>query len=355
MDGHPQSDVATLSVAGLGRLMPMHIWSSPSGHIRAVGPTMAKLCEGRVLTGMRFLEVFEVHKPHRVQSMEEVARLSGQRLHLALREAPHTALRGLVVPVQGGQGVLVNLSFGIAVAEAVREHSLTNADFAPTDLTVELLYLTEVKAAVMEELGALNRRLQSAQRAAEAQALTDALTGLSNRRALDMELQRAIDGIARGSDGFALMQIDLDYFKTVNDTLGHAAGDRVLSEVAGTLRHATRRHDIIARVGGDEFVLILPGPIDQLTVGRIAARIIRGLEQPVLFEGQPCRISGSIGATLSRLYEYPDADRMLSDADAALYASKRKGRAQCTIYEAGLGVPDHAPEAEDPEPGGAFR
>ncbi|MGB3313217.1 MAG: GGDEF domain-containing protein [Albidovulum sp.] len=355
MDGNPHSDIAALPVAELGRLMPMYIWVAPSGHIRAVGPTMAKLCEGRLLAGMRFLEVFEVRKPHQVQSMEEVIRLCGQRLHLALREAPRTALRGLVVPVEDGQGILVNLSFGIAVAEAVREHALTNADFAATDLTVELLYLTEVKAAVMEELGALNRRLQRAQQAAEAQALTDALTGLSNRRALDMELQRAVDGVARGSNGFALMQIDLDYFKTVNDTLGHAAGDLVLTEVAKKLKAETRRHDVIARVGGDEFVLILPGPIDPLTVGRIAARIIRGLEQPVMFEGQPCRISGSIGATLSQFYDQPDADRMLSDADVALYASKRQGRAQCTIYEAGLDVAEHDTGAEDRETRGVVR
>lgn len=336
MDGTRYSGIAPLSIGGLARLMPMHIWVAPSGHIRAVGPTMAKLCDGRTLAGMRFLEVFEVRKPHRIQSMEEVIGLCGQRLQLALREPPRTALRGIVVPMEEGQGVMVNLSFGIAGADAVREHALTDADFAPTDLTVELLYLTEVKAAVMEELGALNRRLQIAQQAAEAQALTDALTGLSNRRALDMELRRAIDGVARGGNGFALMQIDLDFFKDVNDMLGHSAGDRVLVEVSKALRAETRRHDIVARIGGDEFVLILNGPVDELVVKRIAARVIRGLEQPVRFDGRTCRISASAGATLSQFYDMPDADRMLNDADAALYVSKRSGRAQCTLYRAGM-------------------
>ena len=334
MDGTPHAGIVPLSTGGLAQLMPLHIWVAPSGHIRAVGPTMAKLCEGQTLAGKRFLEVFEIRKPHRVQSMEEVLGIGGQRLHLTLREPPRTALRGIVVPIEEGQGVLVNLSFGIAVAEAVREHALTDADFAPTDLTVELLYLTEVKAAVMAELRALNRRLQIAQQAAEAQALTDALTGLANRRALDIELQRAINGVARGSNGFALMQIDLDFFKDINDTLGHAAGDRVLVEVSKTLQAKIRRHDIVARVGGDEFVLILPGPVDELIVKRIAARVIRGLEQPVMFDGQTCRISASAGATLSQFYDLPDADRMLCDADAALYASKRSGRGQCTVYRA---------------------
>ncbi len=352
MDGNPHSDTALLADADLGRLMPMYLWVAPSGHIRSVGATLAKLCDGFALTGTRFLEVFEIRKPARVQSMEELRALAGQRLHLALREPPRTPLRGLVVPLQEGQGVLVNLSFGIAVADAVREHALTNADFAPTDLTVELLYLTEVKAAVMEELAALNRRLQVAQRAAEAQALTDALTGLANRRALDQELQRAIDGIDRGSEGFALMQIDLDYFKSVNDTLGHAAGDLVLTSVADALRTATRRHDIIARVGGDEFVLILPGPIDEAMIMRIARRVIEDIEKPVAFEDQPCWVSASIGVTLSRLYDRPDADRMLHDADAALYFSKRRGRARCTIYAPGIEEaetrePNHGPPEPD--------
>ncbi|WP_347310514.1 GGDEF domain-containing protein [Defluviimonas sp. SAOS-178_SWC] len=340
MDGPPRDDPVLIGIADLGRLMPMYLWIAPTGHIRAVGPTLSKLFQGVALAGLRFLDVFEIRKPQAARSMDEVRRLAGQRLHLALREKPRTGLRGLVVPLQDGQGMVVNLSFGIAAAEAVRDHALTNADFAPTDLTVELLYLTEVKAAVMEELAALNARLRTAQRTAEEQALTDALTGLANRRALDHALVRVLDAAARGGRGFALLHLDIDFFKAVNDTFGHAAGDLVLSHVAAILRRATRKQDIVARVGGDEFVMILPGPVDEAMVATIARRIIAELEVPVMFEGAPCRISGSIGATLSGLYERPDADRMLSDADAALYVSKRRGRAQCTIYGPGLHLPE---------------
>ncbi len=332
MDGGTHSDSATVGEGGLGRLMPMHLWIAPSGHIRGAGPTLRKLCSETALLGARFLEVFAVHKPRPVQSMEDLSRLVGQRLHLSLRGSPRTALRGLAVPLEGGQGMLINLSFGIAVADAVREHALTNADFAPTDLTVELLYLTEVKAAVMEELAALNRRLRAAQQAAEKRALTDVLTGLANRRALELALAREIRGVERGAPGFALVQLDLDHFKSVNDTLGHAAGDRVLVRVAEVLRNATRGHDTIARIGGDEFVLILPGPVDDAMVRRIARRIIEGLEQPILYDGRPCRVSASVGAALSASYERPDPDRMLSDADAALYQSKHRGRARYTIH-----------------------
>ncbi|OYX42255.1 MAG: hypothetical protein B7Z02_12570 [Rhodobacterales bacterium 32-67-9] len=340
MDGNPHGDPALIDVADLGRLMPMFLWVAPTGHIRAVGPTLAKLCDGVVLVGLRFLDLFQIRKPQRARTMDEVRLLAGQRLHLGLREPPHTALRGLVVPLQDGQGVIVNLSFGIAAAEAVRDHALTDADFAPTDLTVELLYLTEVKAAVMGELAALNMRLRTAQRAAEEQALTDALTGLANRRALDAALGRVLDAVAWGGKGFALLHLDLDFFKAVNDTLGHAAGDLVLTHVASVLRRATRKQDTVARVGGDEFVMILPGPVDEAMITTISHRIISELEVPVTFKGKPCRISGSIGATLSTHYDRPDADRMLSDADAALYVSKRRGRAQYTIHAPGRHLPE---------------
>ncbi|MEZ5779278.1 MAG: GGDEF domain-containing protein [Paracoccaceae bacterium] len=332
MDGGASPEYAMLDDDALGRLMPMYLWVSSTGHIRSVGPTLAKLGNGRLCSGRRFLEVLEVRKPGPVDTMEAFRRFGGRRLHLAFRDPPATALRGHAVLLGNGLGTLINLSFGVGAAEAVREHALTNSDFAPTDLTVELLYLSEVKAAVMQELAALNERLRVAQRAAEAMAQTDALTGLANRRALDAALARAVEATARGAPGFALMHLDLDFFKAVNDTLGHAAGDFVLTRVAGTLRQTMRVNDLIARVGGDEFVMLLSGPIDEAVVAEIGARVIEGLERPLTFAGAPCRISGSLGATLSRYYARPDPDRMQSDADAALYAAKRGGRARCKIW-----------------------
>lgn len=338
MDGSPPRDAALVPVSDLGRLMPMFLWLAPSGHIRAAGPTLVKICGVNPLLGSRFLDRFELCRPEAAARMEDLCRLAGRRLQLRLRQGPRTPLRGHLVVLPEGQGLFVNLSFGIVVAEAVREHRLTDADFAPTDLTVELLYLTEAKAAVMAELAALNHRLQAARSAAEAQAQSDALTGLANRRALDAALARAAEAATRGR-GFALLHLDLDLFKQVNDTLGHAAGDQVLIRVAEVLRAETRKHDTVARVGGDEFVLILPGQTDPARIAAVATRIIAGLEAPIRFEGKPCRISGSVGATISTLYPRPDADRMLSDADTALYASKHGGRGRCTLYTPGLLLP----------------
>ncbi len=331
MDGTSKMDMALIGADALGRLMPLYLWVTPTGLMRAAGPTLIKLCGAAPLIGERFLDRFRVDKPRPLYSMADVQALEGQRIMLSLRDGPETALRGQVQPLGGGQGWLLNLSFGISVSQAVRDHRLTSADFAPTDLTVELLYLTEVKAAVMGELAALNRRLQTAQQAAEAQALTDALTGLANRRALEGELDRECRLVARGGTGFALMHIDLDYFKAVNDTHGHAAGDAVLATVADVLRREIRASDTAARVGGDEFVVILRGQTDAGSAAQIGARIIAGLEEPITHDGATCRISGSIGVTLSTRYGDPIPEAMQADADEATYAAKRAGRARCVV------------------------
>ncbi|WP_269465717.1 GGDEF domain-containing protein [Frigidibacter mobilis] len=129
--------------------------------------------------------------------------------------------------------------------------------------------------------------------------------------------------------------MDLDFFKQVNDTLGHAAGDAVLVEVARILQAETRKHDLVARVGGDEFVLLLRAMTDPAGIEALGRRIISRLEAPVPVGSGAATISGSLGVVLSVDYPEPAPDRMLADADRALYASKHGGRAAVTILRAG--------------------
>jgi diguanylate cyclase (GGDEF)-like protein len=320
----------------LDTLCPMHVVLDAQGVIRNAGPTLAKLRLARPLEGCRFLDRFDLLRPRAVPGFAAFRDFAGRKLHLRFSDAPPTALKGLMAPLPGDGGAVVNLSFGISILDAVSDYVLTDADFAATDLTMEMLYLVEAKSAAMEASHHLNLRLQGAKIAAEEQAYTDTLTGLKNRRALDLVLSRMMAAQAH----FAMMHVDLDYFKAVNDTLGHAAGDHVLQHVARIMVAETRRADTVARVGGDEFVLIFDGLTDRAQIDAIARRLIARLEQPTAFGGEQCRVSCSIGTVLSTDYATPDIARMLEDADQALYASKNAGRARHTFYSADTSAPE---------------
>ncbi len=323
----------------------MHVLLDATGHVTAVGPTLQKLRPGVAMVGQRFLELFELTRPRAVTNMADLLGHAGAKLHLQLRDTPRTSLKGVAVAT--GQGAIVNLSFGISVLDAVRDYALTNSDFAATDLTIELLYLVEAKSAAMEASRTLNQRLQGAKIAAEEQAFTDTLTGLKNRRAMEHVLSR----MAAGSEPFALMNLDLDFFKTVNDTMGHAAGDHVLQIAARIMVEETRDQDMVARVGGDEFVLMFGGLRDKRRLGGIARRLIARLQETVPFEGQRCNISASIGTVLSGQSRGRDPGDLLHKADLALYASKRAGRGRHSFYEDSLGdgpAATHCVDAESP-------
>ncbi|WP_212523999.1 GGDEF domain-containing protein [Actibacterium sp. MT2.3-13A] len=320
-------DTYALNAAALDKLLPMHVIVDPERRIRHAGPTLIRMRTAGALLNRLFFDVFAIDCPGGVAMLKGRPCPCKGRMRLAFRAPPHTALRGQALALDGGAGVIVNLSFGIAVVDAVAEYGLTVGDFAVTDLAVDLLYLSEAKSAVTAELRRLNQRLQGARIAAEEQACTDTLTGLKNRRALDDVLSRLI--CAR--QPFGLMHLDLDHFKTVNDRLGHAAGDRALIHAAHVLLSETRERDVVARVGGDEFVLVFDGLTDPGTLERIAGRIIERLQEPIACADGTCRISASIGAALSAQYAQPDPDTILRDADRALYRSKRAGRARASF------------------------
>jgi diguanylate cyclase (GGDEF)-like protein/PAS domain S-box-containing protein len=155
------------------------------------------------------------------------------------------------------------------------------------------------------------------------QAMHDALTGLPNRTLLFDALERAI-GVARSNDSLvALMLMDLDRFKEVNDTFGHQFGDALLKQVAFRLQNQMRGEDMVARLGGDEFAVVLPKAADAHSAAITARRILNTLEQPFVVEGQVLEVGASIGIAL-----FPDhgtdAPTLLRRADVAMYAAKQK-------------------------------
>ena len=164
------------------------------------------------------------------------------------------------------------------------------------------------------------------------QANFDSLTGLPNRRMLLERLEKEIMKAQRTSMPLALMFLDLDYFKDVNDTLGHGKGDLLLEETARRLIGCVRKTDVVARLGGDEFTIILPCLTDLNSVERIAKEILDKLSEPFKLEDEVAYVTASIGMTL-----YPndaaDSESLLKNADQAMYAAKELGRNRFSYYD----------------------
>ena len=153
----------------------------------------------------------------------------------------------------------------------------------------------------------------------------DSLTDLPNREMFNGMLRRAIDAAARYQRQFALLFIDLDRFKVINDLLGHDAGDMLLVEIGGRLRRALRSSDVVARLGGDEFVVILEEAAERHEVERIAGELLSVLSQPLQLSGHECHTTASIGIAM-----YPsdgtDIQTLTKNADMAMYLAKEDGK-----------------------------
>jgi diguanylate cyclase (GGDEF)-like protein len=187
---------------------------------------------------------------------------------------------------------------------------------------------------------ALFRIVAGASRRLRHQALHDGLTNLPNRIFLYRRLERAIAGIGRGDGMAALLLIDLDRFKEVNDTLGHDHGDELLVEVAARLRGALRRGDTLARLGGDEFAVLLCDLPGRAAVAELAGRLHDALRRPFALRGVAVELEASIGAALCPDHG-TDVNTLVQRADVAMYDAKRS-RASIATYS-----PDRDPYSAD--------
>ena len=187
------------------------------------------------------------------------------------------------------------------------------------------------------------------------QALHDALTGLPNRTLFLDRARQAVDVAARSHVWPAVLYIDLDGFKPVNDTYGHDAGDLLLRTVANRIRGCLRPADTAARLGGDEFAILLNGPIDQQAVARVMARLSNQIDVPVdLGDGRIATVGMSVGVALGG-EGVDDADALIRRADVAMYAAKRGGGNDFLFYESGMGDPKMGRKDAEAELAGAIR
>ncbi|HVT45705.1 MAG TPA: EAL domain-containing protein [Thermoanaerobaculia bacterium] len=170
--------------------------------------------------------------------------------------------------------------------------------------------------------------------ALQQQALHDVLTQLPNRTLLLDRMEQAVLVGRRTNAPLALMIMDLDGFKEVNDSLGHHFGDLLLQQVARRLRSETSESDTVARLGGDEFAFVLPAVGDARVATRVARRILKALEKPFILEEQKCEVGASIGIAIFPEHG-TDAATLMRHADTAMYFAKRKGRG-CSVYTSEL-------------------
>ncbi|MCV3274029.1 EAL domain-containing protein [Roseobacter sinensis] len=174
------------------------------------------------------------------------------------------------------------------------------------------------------------KQLEEANQQITFKALHDQLTGLGNRRYLSEKFEE-LSRLRRKKGGeLAALHVDLDRFKQINDTIGHAAGDHVLIDVARRISANVRGDDVVARIGGDEFVILLRVPEDSTRPEHLADALLADLARPTVFEGRECRFGASIGVARTPL---ADEEDLLTNSDVALYKAKRAGRGQVAVFD----------------------
>lgn len=226
----------------------------------------------------------------------------------------------------------------MAIAQAVdsQHPSRVNARMRTSDssLWMELQITVYLAADGTTELLAVGRDI-SGQQATEERlrhmATHDALTGLPNRSLLSDRVRMAIAHARRTGTGFTLLALDLDGFKKVNDALGHPVGDALLRVAAMRLLETLRDVDTLARVGGDEFVAVLPGAMSEADIQIVARRMISTMQLPFEIQGHTLYVGTSIGASI--FPEHGESEvKLLAHADTAMYRAKETGKARCVIY-----------------------
>ncbi len=166
-------------------------------------------------------------------------------------------------------------------------------------------------------------------------ARTDALTGLANRATFNERLGQAFAATRRGGAPFAVLYLDLDHFKNVNDTLGHPAGDQLLCQMADRLKNSIRETDLVARLGGDEFAVLQSDISDLASTGTLASKLLESLSQPYLIDGNELHLTISIGIS-PFIPGTASPEIMMSQADMALYRAKDEGRNRYRFHSKAL-------------------
>jgi len=247
----------------------------------------------------------------------------------------------VAMTVGGFSASLLQCEISRSLSELVQAmHGITSEENFRTRVAVsgtdEVARLGEGFNTMIAELERREAQKKNFEAKLRFQASNDALTGLPNRRLFADRLAQTMALAVREKRMVALLYIDLDGFKLVNDTLGHSIGDSLLVDVARRFASTMRRSDTLARLGGDEFTVILAGPKRQEDAAVVAGHLLETLALPIVIHGHELRIGASIGISI-----YPDtaqdASDLLQQADSAMYSAKRNGKNQACYFTTELG------------------
>jgi diguanylate cyclase (GGDEF)-like protein/PAS domain S-box-containing protein len=250
--------------------------------------------------------------------------LTGTRFERLLDGAENSRLLHLLAdaPASAGHGV------------EVLECSLRHSDGGTRQFEIQhanLLHDEHVRGIVLNSRDVSERKAFEQQ--LQHQAFHDPVTGLANRALFGERVRHAVARTRREQNGLAVLFIDLDDFKTINDSLGHAAGDQVLLAVAKRLDESIRASDTAARFGGDEFAVLLEGVESAQEAADTAERILDALSQPLTLEHKELVIRSSMGLSVVEGEAAGDADELIRNADAAMYIAKRDGKGGYRLFE----------------------
>ena len=272
-----------------------------------------------ITTTLDPLTVFELHRANRYD--------------LILLDLQMPAMDGFAV-MRALKPLEVDTYLSVLAVTASSEQRVRALQSGAKDFVSKPFDLAEILTRVhnLLEVRLLHQASRAHVQALELLARQDALTGLANRRAAHERMQLAILHARRSASAMAVIYLDLDGFKAVNDTRGHGIGDLLLQGVSQRLLAAVRAEDTVARLGGDEFMVALFEVKGEGDAVQVAAKLIEAVSQPFVLEGHEVQITASAGLAL-----YPDAgedaETLVKHADLALYQAKRQGRNAVRVFD----------------------